>query len=164
MRLWKGCFPPFHWTCLRWVDSRLPVCFLNIPFKVFRCHTTSTALLYGVTASRSTKGLVSLPLCLCLSVALLVFCQRVGPPVLLRQPFLSHLRKSSCWVGRGPVSVSVSQETLQIVKRIFSYLMTWQSVRLCHVETVDYRPQDRPKCLSLGVCTLSVRTDSGPDV
>lgn len=25
-------------------------------------------------------------------------------------------------------------------------MMTWQSVRLCHVETVDYSSQDGPNC------------------
>ncbi len=37
-------------------------------------------------------------------------------------------------------------------------MMTWRSVRLCHVVTVDYHPEGRPKCVSLGVWSLNVLT------
>lgn len=141
------------------MDSCLSFCFLNVPFK-FPVPYNNDCLLYRVAALKSTKGLASLPLCLCLGIALLVFCEHVGPPVLFHHPFLSHLRKSYCWVGCGPLSVFVSQETLQRVKRIFSYMMTWQSVRLWHGVTVDYHSQARPKCVSLGVCSLNIRANS----
>ena len=65
---------------------------------------------------------------------------------------LVHLFRSSFTWGSRPAGLgvdrclSLSQETQRTVKRIYSYMMTWQSVRLCHVETVDYSSRDGPNC------------------
>ena len=124
------CFIKFivnkcHHLCM---DSCLLISLLHVSFKAFRFHTTTNAFYKGTQHYRDTKGSICLPLCLSLSIALLVVHQHVGPPVPLCQSSLSHLRKSCRWVGCGPLSVSVSVETSRVVERLSSRTVVWRSV------------------------------------